>query len=61
MVVSTPPAPPLPEELTAPPHRMRLPHPRNTAPEALATARAQRWKPAQTPRVPLAKEVHRPG
>jgi len=27
--------------------RMRLPHIRRTAPEVLATARAQRWEPAE--------------
>jgi len=59
MVVSTPPAPPLPDELAAPLRgQMRLPYPRNAAPEVLATARAQRWEPAETLRVPLAEEVH---
>jgi DNA replication protein DnaC len=57
MVVSTPPAPPLPEELTALLRRMRLPYLRATAPDVLATARAQRWDPAETLRVLLAEEV----
>ena len=57
MVVTTPPAPPLPEELTALLRRMRLPYLRTAAPEVLATARAQRWDPAETLRVLLAEEV----
>jgi DNA replication protein DnaC len=57
MVVSTPAAPPLPEELTALLRRMRLPYLRAAAPEVLATARAQRWDPAETLRVLLAEEV----
>ena len=57
MVVTTPPASPLPEELTALLRRMRLPYLRTAAPEVLATARAQRWEPAETLRVLLAEEV----
>jgi DNA replication protein DnaC len=36
---------------------MRLPHIRRTAPEVLATARAQRWEPAEVLRVLLTAEV----
>jgi len=57
MVVTPPAAPPLPEELTALLRRMRLPYLRTAAPEVLATARAQRWEPAETLRVLLAEEV----
>ena len=57
MVVTTPVPPALPEELTAVLHRMRLPYLRAGAPEVLATARAQRWDPAETLRVLLAEEI----
>ncbi len=57
MVVTPPAAPPLPEELTALLRRMRLPYLRAAAPEVLATARSQRWNPAETLRVLLAEEV----
>ncbi|PFG45001.1 DNA replication protein DnaC [Georgenia soli] len=54
---TTRPAPPLPEDLTAVLKRMRLPYLRAAAPEVLATARAQRWDPAEVLRVLLAEEV----
>ena len=57
MVVSTPAPPALPDELTAVLHRMRLPYLRKAAPEVLATARSQRWDPAETLRVLLAEEI----
>jgi DNA replication protein DnaC len=57
VVVTAPPAPPLPDELTALLRRMRLPYLRTAAPDVLATARAQRWDPAETLRVLLAEEV----
>ena len=53
----TPQAPPLPDELTALMRRMRLPYLRQAAPEVCATARAQRWDPAELLRVLLAEEV----
>jgi DNA replication protein DnaC len=37
--------------------RMRLPHIRRAAPEVLATAKAQRWDPAEVLRVLLTEEV----
>jgi DNA replication protein DnaC len=37
--------------------RMRLPHIRRTAPEVLATARAQRWEPAEVLRTLLIEEI----
>ena len=51
------PAPALPAELTTLLHRMRLPHMRAAAPDVLATAKAQRWDPAEVLRVLLAEEV----
>ncbi len=51
------PASPLPSELAGLLHRMRLPHMRKAAPEVLATAKAQRWDPAEVLRVLLAEEV----
>jgi DNA replication protein DnaC len=44
-------------ELEALLRRMRLPHIRRSAPEVLATARAQRWEPAEVLRVLLGEEV----
>ncbi|MCB9427698.1 MAG: ATP-binding protein [Actinobacteria bacterium] len=51
------PAPALPAELLTLLARMRLPHMRKAAPEVLATAKAQRWDPAEVLRVLLAEEV----
>ena len=50
-------APPIPEELARICTRMRLPYLRKAAPDVLATARAQRWNPAEVLRVLLAEEV----
>jgi hypothetical protein len=55
--VTGPAAPPLPPELDALIRRMRLPYLRKAAPDVLATARAQRWEPAEALRVLLAEEV----
>ena len=55
--MKAPVAPPLPDELTAVLRRMRLPYVRAAAPEVLATARAQRWDPAEVLRVLLVEEV----
>lgn len=49
--------PPIPDELAALLRRMRLPYLRSAAPEVLATARAQRWDPAEVLRVLVAEEV----
>ena len=52
------PAPPIPEELDRDLlRRMRLPYLRKAAPDVLATARAQRWDPAEVLRVLLHEEV----
>ena len=50
-------APGLPEDLLAVLKRMRLPYLRSIAPEVLATARAQRWDPAEVVRVLLEEEI----
>lgn len=50
-------APALPEELDGLMRRMRLPYMRKTAPDVLATARAQRWDPAEVLRLLIAEEV----
>lgn len=55
--MTTPQAPPIPEELDRLLRRMRLPYLRKAAPDVLATARAQRWDPAEVLRVLLAEEV----
>jgi DNA replication protein DnaC len=55
--VRTPEPPPLPEDLEALLRRLRLPHIRRTAPEVLATARAQRWEPAEILRSLLGEEL----
>ena len=55
--MSAPAAPPVPAELEALMRRMRLPYLRKAAPGVLATARAQRWDPAEVLRVLLAEEV----
>lgn len=55
--MKAPAAPALPEELTAVLRRMRLPYVRAAAPEVLATARAQRWDPAEVLRVLLVEEI----
>jgi DNA replication protein DnaC len=54
---ATPTAPPLPAELDALLRRMRLPYLRAAAPDVLATAKAQRWDPAEVLRVLIAEEV----
>jgi DNA replication protein DnaC len=56
-VVSTPAAPPLPAELETLLRRMRLPYLRAAAPDVIATAKAQRWDPAEVLRVLIHEEV----
>jgi DNA replication protein DnaC len=53
----TPVPPPLDSGLEGLLRRMRLPHIRRAAPEVLATAKAQRWDPAEVLRVLLTEEV----
>jgi DNA replication protein DnaC len=57
MTTRTPTPPPLDDALEALLRRMRLPHIRRAAPEVLATAKAQRWDPAEVLRVLLVEEV----
>src|SRR5215208_1178433 len=57
MTTRTPTPPPLDPDLEALLRRMRLPHIRRAAPEVLATAKAQRWDPAEVLRVLLTEEV----
>ncbi len=53
----TPPAPVLPAELEALLRGLRLPHIRAHAPEILATAKAQRWEPAEVLKALLVEEA----
>jgi DNA replication protein DnaC len=55
--MSGPTPPPLPLELEALLRRRHLPYMRRAAPEVLATARAQRWDPAEVLKVLLNEEV----
>ena len=57
MSLETPKPPPLPEQLEQLLRRLRLPYIRRAAPEVVATARAQRWEPAEVLRVLLAEEA----
>ena len=45
--LGVPASPPLPADLDAILRRLRLPHIRRHAPEVLATAKSQRWDPAE--------------
>ena len=55
--MSGPTPPPLPTDLEALLRQMRLPYMRRAAPEVLATAKAQRWDPAEVLKVLLTEEV----
>ncbi len=55
--VGVPSAPPLPADLEALLRRLRLPHIRRHAPEVIATAKAQRWDPAEVLKVLFTEEV----
>jgi DNA replication protein DnaC len=57
MATSPTTAPPLDAELERLLKRMRLPHIRKAAPELLATAKAQRWDPAEVLKALLVEEV----
>ena len=50
-------APALPDDLTALLRRLRLPHIRRMGPDVLATAKAQRWEPAEVLRALLQEEL----
>lgn len=55
--VGMPAAPPLPDEVEALLRRLRLPHVRRAAPEVLATAKSQRWDPAEVLKALLTEEA----
>jgi DNA replication protein DnaC len=57
MTTTTPAAPPLDTELERLLRRMRLPHIRRVAPQVLATAKAQRWEPAEVLKALLVEEA----
>ncbi|HET9075237.1 MAG TPA: IS21-like element helper ATPase IstB [Solirubrobacteraceae bacterium] len=57
MTVTTPAAPPLPDDLERLCRRLRLPYLRKHAPEVIATAKSQRWDPAEIIRVLLSEEA----
>jgi DNA replication protein DnaC len=57
MTTTGPTTPPLDAELERLLRRMRLPHIRRAAPEILATAKAQRWEPAEVLKALLVEEV----
>ena len=50
-------APPLPDDLETLLRKLRLPHIRRAAPEVIATARAQRWEPAEVLRALFTEEL----
>ena len=52
-----PTAPPLPDDLEALLRRLRMPHTRAAAPEVIATAKSQRWEPAEVLRALFTAEV----
>ncbi len=57
MTAAAPAPPPLDAGLEQLLRRMRLPHMRRIAPEVIATAKAQRWDPAEVLRALLAEEI----
>jgi DNA replication protein DnaC len=57
MTVNTPAPPPLTDELDALLRRLRMPYIRKAAPQLLATAKSQRWDPAELLRVLLCEEA----
>jgi DNA replication protein DnaC len=57
MKAPQPQPPPLPPELDVLFRRMRWPYMRKVAPEICATARAQRWDPAEVLRVLFLEEI----
>ena len=57
MTAAAPAPPPLDDGLDQLLRRMRLPHMRRIAPEVIATAKAQRWDPAEVLRALLTEEI----
>ncbi|MEU9247871.1 IS21-like element helper ATPase IstB [Streptomyces sp. NPDC048385] len=56
-VPPSPAPPPIPAELETVLKRMRFPYLRKAAPDVLATARSQRWDPAEVLRILLEEEI----
>ena len=56
-IAGMPISPPLPDDLEALLRRLRLPHIRRHAPEVIATAKAQRWDPAEVLRALFTEEA----
>ena len=57
MSVATPSAPPIPAELEQTMRQLKMPYARGIAPDVFATARAQRWEPAEIVKAVLDAEV----
>ena len=57
MSISTPPAPPIPVELEQTMRQLKMPYARGIAPDVFATARAQRWEPAEVVKALLDAEI----
>jgi DNA replication protein DnaC len=57
IAAGVPAPPPLPADLETLLRRLRLPHIRRHAPEVIATAKAQRWEPAEVLRALLGEEA----
>ena len=57
MSVHTPPAPPIPTELEQIMRHLKMPYARGIAPDLFATARTQRWEPAEIVKALLDAEI----
>lgn len=57
MSVQTPAAPPIPAELEQTMRQLKMPYARGIAPDVFATARAQRWEPAEIVKALLDEEI----
>ena len=57
MSVATPAAPPIPAELEQTMRQLKMPYARGIAPDVFATARAQRWEPAEVVKALLDAEI----
>ncbi len=57
MSVATPAAPPIPAELEQTMWQLKMPYARGIAPDMFATARAQRWEPAEVVKALLDAEI----
>uniref|UniRef100_UPI0032B0F0D6 ATP-binding protein n=1 Tax=uncultured Microbacterium sp. TaxID=191216 RepID=UPI0032B0F0D6 len=57
MSVTTPTAPPIPAELEQMMRHLKMPYARSLAPELFATAKTQRWEPAEIVKALLDEEI----